>query len=645
MSARRPAPERVLCAFLLALAVSPACSRQATTGLTDASAPETSDRLSGVGTRDGAGRVDGPVENRAIADTVELHEPDVQPEIPEAKADPDLPILLDIHEIEVFIDPCEGVDCDDGNQCTDDDCNAGDCVHTAHAGPCEDGDGCTSLDLCAGGVCVSGAKVTCDDGNPCTIDVCNPYNDWDAALCLHASADGAPCDDGAPDTTDVCYAGKCVGCLPDCSCKKCGDDGCGGSCGDCDDGNDCTVDSCEFGKCWHEVAETPGCCGYHSDCVDGDPCTYDQCLDHVCHNEEVLYQCCHDDAYCGEPGPCGTPKCNLIYHTCEFEFKSIEEQKSQGLECCEKSEDCTAGGIWEEDTDGDGAPGPDDVATLDYCLDRQCIHFSLPDECDCGPGQPCVPDADPKTLDYCLDGCACVHPPDPLFCDSPADCKQDGIAFTDEGCVDNHCLYELNFGPHCDVLGIGCHDDDPCTVGVCSVQYSSILHPMSCEFDQIPGCCEADDDCDDCNPCTFDHCIASMCYHASVSDPPEGCCSYAFPCDDGDPCTLDECVDLVCKHTPSANCCDTDAECDDDNSCTADLCSDGYCQHVQLGEGCCAVQPDCDDGNPCTDDFCSNLPVDFGSCFSMPDNTNQCDDGDPKTINVCGNGVCVVLFP
>jgi hypothetical protein len=40
-------------------------------------------------------------------------------------------------------------------------------------------------------------------------------------------------------------AGDGCGCTPDCGAKVCGDDGCGGSCGDCDPGSDCN----ETGQC------------------------------------------------------------------------------------------------------------------------------------------------------------------------------------------------------------------------------------------------------------------------------------------------------------------------------------------------------------------------------------------------------------
>ena len=56
-------------------------------------------------------------------------------------------------------------------------------------------------------------------------------------------------------------------CQPDCEGKECGDDGCGGSCGDCDDEDICTEDSCEDFQCVNEVVDPSAfCCLSDTDC-------------------------------------------------------------------------------------------------------------------------------------------------------------------------------------------------------------------------------------------------------------------------------------------------------------------------------------------------------------------------------------------
>ncbi len=66
-------------------------------------------------------------------------------------------------------------------------------------------------------------------------------------------ADGK-CEPGCPGGCpggQYCAAGTCkTTCVPNCGVKKCGDDGCGGTCGSCDDGSGCTKDTCtDAGVC------------------------------------------------------------------------------------------------------------------------------------------------------------------------------------------------------------------------------------------------------------------------------------------------------------------------------------------------------------------------------------------------------------
>ena len=51
--------------------------------------------------------------------------------------------------------------CDDDNVCTDDNCNAGTCENTANTATCNDNDVCTPVDACGAGVC-GGANVCFD---------------------------------------------------------------------------------------------------------------------------------------------------------------------------------------------------------------------------------------------------------------------------------------------------------------------------------------------------------------------------------------------------------------------------------------------------------------------------------------------------
>ena len=98
-------------------------------------------------------------------------------------------------------DLCQGVDCDDQNECTIDTCAAGNCSNTPDTGASCDGGAGT----CDGaGVCVPNAECAVsgdcpDDGNECTDPVCN------AGVCETSNNTNA-CDGGA----GTCDAGQCV---------------------------------------------------------------------------------------------------------------------------------------------------------------------------------------------------------------------------------------------------------------------------------------------------------------------------------------------------------------------------------------------------------------------------------------------------
>ena len=103
---------------------------------------------------------------------------------------------------------CE-VDCDDGNPCTDDLCEGGQCVYVNNTSACEDGVVCTKGDQCAEGVCVPGPNPAgclqngCADGLVCvptTSDNCLPKrcecNESNAQWECDDSCNGGTCEPG-----------------------------------------------------------------------------------------------------------------------------------------------------------------------------------------------------------------------------------------------------------------------------------------------------------------------------------------------------------------------------------------------------------------------------------------------------------------
>ncbi len=218
------------------------------------------------------------------------------------------------------VDPCEGVDCSDGNDCTADFCSEGSCVNIT----VDDGASCQdAAGSCVAGDCVipTGCDgVNCDDNNDCTADSC------EAGVCSNSNAsDGQLCDAGAGS----CQSGDCV--ITD-LCEAVS----------CDDGNDCTTDSCLAGVCANvDVANGTSCAGGAGtceagscepvdlcdgvSCSDGNGCTADVCTNGVCSNPDMA-----DGTSCdGGSGSCQSGECVATTDPCE------------GVDCSDANE-CTS---------------------------------------------------------------------------------------------------------------------------------------------------------------------------------------------------------------------------------------------------------------------------------------------------------------
>ena len=90
---------------------------------------------------------------------------------------------------------------------------------------------------------------------------------------------GGSCGDCEGD--DACDSGVCTPppeCVPACDGKTCGDDGCGGSCGTCDDPNTICVNSnCCLPDCAGKTCGNDGCGGSCGACEADEQCTAGVC--------------------------------------------------------------------------------------------------------------------------------------------------------------------------------------------------------------------------------------------------------------------------------------------------------------------------------------------------------------------------------
>ncbi len=168
---------------------------------------------------------------------------------------PDLPEAEDAAEAEDEVSGCRPgqYDCD------------GTCVDLTsdpeHCGRCERA--CAPGEVCNEGACAS----TCADG----------LTNCDGA-CVDLTGDPEHCGDctTACARNEECRAGDCA-CVPDCTGRECGDDGCGGDCGTCGPGTTCsTAGRCVcVPDCAGRACGDDGCGGDCGVCGEGFACLPD----------------------------------------------------------------------------------------------------------------------------------------------------------------------------------------------------------------------------------------------------------------------------------------------------------------------------------------------------------------------------------
>jgi hypothetical protein len=179
--------------------------------------------------------------------------------------------------------------------------------------------------------------------------------------------------------------------------------------------------------------------------------------------------------------------------------------------------------------------------------------------------------------------------------------------------------------PDANTCAAECADENPCTIDGCTERM--------CTHEEIPGCCVADDECDDGELCTADTCdLAHVCQH----EPIRGCCETVADCDDGRDCTRDLCASGACRNPVTPGCCEEDIECNDGMACTTDSCTSGSCVHTPIAD-CCVRDSDCLDSDWCSIDSC-DLPT--RSCVRIP---RPCSDGTPCTDDMCDTRTATCL--
>ncbi len=548
----------------------------------------------------------------------------------------------------------------DGKECGDDGCG-GSCGECASGMSCQDGvceepttSDCPWIVSCVAGC---GGEAVCEEacieeGGPasalhyrrlqeCLQEAC-PQND---APCIEDALQSDCVDEALPCIEDHCEPIECGG-------KECGDDGCGGSCGECPAGQACHEWRCvprdglscaEYHACFDACLESPDphC---DDDCnnrisAEGrqDREAFLDCVNEAC--EPDYFDCerlatarggacygpavrcgrvcepecggkqCGDDR-CGDScGECEGGTCNP-YGLCVYECEPNCDGKECGDDECNGScgecidgWGCNAEGVCEEE------------GCVPQCRDKECGDDGCGSFCGvCGDGW------------TCNDAGQCEEPVCEPECGGK-ECGEDGCGGTcgecagDQFCNDGYCDFTA-----CPA-GTPCEDGNPCTAN------------DTCEGGECVGTEALDGmDCDDLDICTtHDACRAGICMPG-----------VPLNCDDGDECTTDICdPEEGCRHEEIPDCrCEPDCsgkDCGDDGcggscgTCPENMqCSElGTCEEAPA----CAAGAPCDDGNLCTEnDQCDGE----GGCGGTPvPDGRTCDDGDHcTTADMCVAGVC-----
>ena len=449
-------------------------------------------------------------------------------------------------------------ECEPGNECLDGKCCSNPCVDEC----------CDMQTVCFRQECCTPeceGKECGDDGCGGTCGTCNYHGECIDAGCCDVPCDGLCCK---AEEGEVCFVDSC--CVPACDDpEKCGDDGCGGSCGDCAAGKECIDSLCcesslvcggecceEMQVCFSNYCCTPectgkecgedGCGGSCGDCDPDVPCIDDKCCPNPCDQEYP--ECCPEGQVCVDDEFCCAPKC------------ADKECGDDG--CSGTCGECN-----------DGIPCIDHVCCVDYCGEACCSGVCVNQEycchpecegkdcgddgcggnCDeCDPGNECIDFGccqSPLVCDgvCCLDGQVCVGEPGSRICCTPfcqpgfaggAECGLDGCGGScgecgEEGlpCIGGECCMPCAWSTSCCQDGEVCHEEKCCTPDCAGKE---------CGDDDCGGQCPQQ--CDDGYYCEDYQCVLDKsCKDHCGEQAPQGCW-----CDNVCPEFFD-CCEVYCK--------------------------------------------------------------------------------------------------
>ncbi|MEC8023958.1 MAG: lamin tail domain-containing protein [Myxococcota bacterium] len=386
---------------------------------------------------------------------------------------------------------------------------------------------------CAGKVCgddgCGGSCGTCTLGSQCL-----PAGTCEAIGCQ--SDIDCPVGAGCNLATATC------GCVPQCSGKQCGDDGCGGSCGECPNGGLCSVD---------------GLCPQPIDCADGLACLencigsgtdifgcYDTCVPSdadAAIDFQNVYFCAFSDCSGTTDPSClqQTPACKANYDICKVTCEPACGGKSCGQDGCGGScGDCDAGDTC--DLAGSCVPKATSCAGAQDCYSACLFHTADVTACvlTCEPSSGTA-----EAISNFFNWTNCIQPLcfglngdpqcvniDPACDDLAAICASDGCTPECSGkqCGGDGC------GGSCGSCGIG---DECGQTGLC--QDIVCTDDSNCPVDTgcIGGTCECVPQCTG-KQCGGDGCggLCGTCGAGESCFADGGCYGSSTTCADGAAC-------------------------------------------------------------------------------------------------------------
>ncbi len=440
------------------------------------------------------------------------------------------------------------------------------------------------------------------------------------------SEDEASLPDGQKELGDGAIDEGPDACVPVCTGKQCGDDGCGGECGTCSGGKVCEAGTCACAAKDHKACCDSAVCWFDSCGAQGENvanCPFG-CKDTVC--EACVPQCpgmvCGDDGCGKDCGTCAVGKCDGLKWTPAAACADGSCQAGQ-TQNCDDTNPCTtdacdpkAGCSHVVSGDGTMCVAPS-CSALTFTSARTC----LSGQCTGGGGTTNCNDGNTCTADNCTTS-MCTNVLQANYCLIPGTgCVGTGAAKAGDAC--QVCSPSTSTtGWSLATNGTSCH------AGSCSGL--TWTKPKTC----ASGSCTAGGALQDCNDgltCTSDACSTTGCTNALQA----GNCLIGGKCyASGAANALNVCQACTPGTNPTGWSANDGAVCDDGNPCTiGDKCFGGACK---------GTPKDCEDGNLCTIDSCDPSqgclhPATTGACDDM----NACTAGETCATGSCTGGTTV----